>query len=70
VPEIQRGKRVLIVAHKHILRALMMQLDGLSIIQLIKMSVARGRPLIYELDDNLHPIRHYYADTGLTGHTG
>lgn len=70
VPEIQLGKRVVIVAHKHILRALMMQLDGLSIIQLIKLSVARGRPLIYELDDNLHPIRHYYADTGLTGHTG
>ena len=70
VPEIQRGKRVLIVAHKHILRALMMQLDGLSIIQLIKLSVATGRPLIYELDDNLHPIRHYYADNGLTGHTG
>ncbi|ABB73730.1 2,3-bisphosphoglycerate-dependent phosphoglycerate mutase [Nitrosospira multiformis] len=69
-PEIQRGKRVLIVAHKHILRGLIMQLDGLSIIQLIKLSVATGRPLIYELDDNLHPIRHYYADTGLTGHTG
>ncbi|MDE2366341.1 MAG: 2,3-bisphosphoglycerate-dependent phosphoglycerate mutase [Betaproteobacteria bacterium] len=61
-PEIRHGKRILIVAHKHILRALIMQLDGLSIAQLIKLSVANGRPLIYELDDKLNPIRHYYAD--------
>jgi 2,3-bisphosphoglycerate-dependent phosphoglycerate mutase len=61
-PEIIRGKRVLIVAHKHILRALIMQLDGLSIAQLIKLSIANGRPLVYELDDKLDPVRHYYAD--------
>jgi 2,3-bisphosphoglycerate-dependent phosphoglycerate mutase len=70
VPEILRGKGVLIVTHKHILRSLMMQLDDLSIVQLIRLSVAKGRPLIYELDDNLHPTRHYYLDTGLTAHTG
>lgn len=62
VPEVRNGKRVLIVAHKHILRALIMQLDSLSIIQLIKLSIANGRPLVYELDDKLNPVRHYYAD--------
>ncbi|SEL35532.1 2,3-bisphosphoglycerate-dependent phosphoglycerate mutase [Nitrosovibrio tenuis] len=62
VPEIRHGKRVLIVAHKHILRALIMHLDRLSIAQLIKLSIANGRPLVYELDDNLNPVRHYYAD--------
>ncbi|SHL25088.1 phosphoglycerate mutase [Nitrosospira sp. Nsp11] len=62
LPEIRQGKRVLIVAHKHILRALVMQLDDLSIVQLIKLSIATGRPLVYELDDKLSPVRHYYAD--------
>ena len=62
VPEIRHGKRVLIVAHKHILRALIMQLDSLSAAQLIKLSIANGRPLVYELDEKLNPVRHYYAD--------
>ncbi len=62
VPEIRHGKRVLIVAHKHILRALIMQLDSLSAAQLIKLSVTNGRPLVYELDEKLSPVRHYYAD--------
>ena len=62
VPELQRGKQILIVAHKHILRALIMQLDNLSAAQLIKLSIANGRPLVYELDERLNPIRHYYAD--------
>lgn len=48
----------------------MMQLDDLSIVQLIRLSIAKGRPLIYELDDDLHAIRHYYADKALTSHTG
>ncbi len=67
LPEIRHGKRVLIVAHKHTLRALMMQLDDLSIVQLIRLSITRGRPLVYELDDKLNPVRHYYANrqTGL-----
>ncbi|HET7061083.1 MAG TPA: 2,3-bisphosphoglycerate-dependent phosphoglycerate mutase [Nitrosospira sp.] len=62
VPELQGGKQVLVVAHKHILRALIMQLDSLSAVQLIKLSIANGRPLVYELDKKLNPIRHYYAD--------
>ena len=62
LPEIQQGKRVLIVSHKHTLRSLMMQLDHLSVIRLVTLSVDTGRPLVYELDDNLNPVRHYYAD--------
>ena len=62
VPEIQRGKRVLIVSHKHILRSLMMQLDHLSSIQVVMLKIATGRPLVYELDDNLNSTGHYYAD--------
>jgi 2,3-bisphosphoglycerate-dependent phosphoglycerate mutase len=62
VPELQHGKRVLIVSHKHALRSLMMQLDHLSCIRLVMLSVATGRPLVYELDGNLNPVRHYYAD--------
>jgi len=61
-PELRNEKQVLIVAHKHILRALIMQLDSLSISQLIRLSIANGRPLVYELDEKLNPIRHYYAD--------
>jgi 2,3-bisphosphoglycerate-dependent phosphoglycerate mutase len=61
-PEIVRGKQVLVVGHKHILRALIMLLDDLSVTQLIKLSIANGRPLVYELDEKLHPVRHYYAD--------
>ena len=46
LPEIRQGKRVLIVAHMHIFRALVMHLDDLSIVQLIKLSIATGRPLV------------------------
>lgn len=66
VPEIQRGKRVLIVSHKHILRSLMMQLDHLSSIQVVMLKIATGRPLVYELDDNLNSTGHYYADRPFT----
>lgn len=62
MPEIQQGKRLLIVSHQHVLRTLMMQLDGLSIAQLMALSISTGRPLIYELDDKLNPVKHYYVD--------
>jgi len=62
VPEIQHGKRLLIVSHQHVLRALIMQLDGLSVAKLMTLSIATGRPLIYQLNDKLDPVQHYYAD--------
>lgn len=61
-PEIQQGKRILIVSHKNILRTLMMELDQLSPKQVMKLSMATGRPLVYELDHTLKPLRHYYVD--------
>jgi 2,3-bisphosphoglycerate-dependent phosphoglycerate mutase len=64
-PEIQQGKRILIVSHKNILRTLMMELDHLSPKQVMKLSMATGRPLVYELDhaQALKPVRHYYVDS-------
>ncbi len=63
MPEIQQGKRILIVSHKNILRTLMMELDQLSPRQVMKLSMATGRPLVYELDHKLKPLRHYYVDS-------
>ena len=61
IPEIKSGKRILIVSHKNILRTLMMQLDGISNLEVMKLSIATGRPLIYELDNKLHTIKKYYV---------
>ena len=61
-PEIQQGKCVLVVSHKNVLRTLMMQLDNLTEMQVMKLKLATGRPLVYELDHELKPVRHYYVD--------
>jgi len=61
-PEIQQGKRILIVSHKNTLRNLMMLLDQLTPRQVMKLTLATGRPLVYELDQQFKPIRHYYVD--------
>ncbi|PTN11968.1 2,3-bisphosphoglycerate-dependent phosphoglycerate mutase [Nitrosomonas aestuarii] len=61
-PELLQGKRVLIVSHKNVLRTLMMQLSNLSQRQVMKLKLATGRPLIYELDHELNAIQHYYVD--------
>jgi len=61
-PEVERGKNVLIVSHKNVLRTLMGQLDYLTEWQVMKLKLATGRPLVYELDQALQPIRHYYVD--------
>jgi 2,3-bisphosphoglycerate-dependent phosphoglycerate mutase len=62
VPELQNGKRILIVSHKNILRTLMMQLDGISNIEVMKLSIATGRPLVYELNNKLRTIQKHYLD--------
>lgn len=61
-PEIQQGKQVLIVSHRNTLRTLMMLLDHLAPAQVMQLKFATGRPLVYELDQQLNPIRHYYVD--------
>lgn len=59
-PTIKTGKRVLISAHGNSLRALIQYLDELSNDEVVNLDIPTGIPLIYELDDNLKPIKHYY----------
>lgn len=59
-PEIKAGKRVMIAAHGNSLRALVQYLDGMSEAEVLELNIPTGQPLVYELDENLKPIRHYY----------
>jgi 2,3-bisphosphoglycerate-dependent phosphoglycerate mutase len=59
-PALQSGKRLLIAAHGNSLRALVKYLDGISDEAIVSLNIPTGMPLIYELDDELKPIRNYY----------
>lgn len=59
-PAVKSGKKVLISAHGNSLRALVKHLDGISDGEILKLNIPTGIPLVYELDDNLKPIKHYY----------
>ena len=59
-PSIQSGKRVLIAAHGNSLRALVKYLDGISDNEIVELNIPTGIPLVYELDEQLKPRRHYY----------
>jgi 2,3-bisphosphoglycerate-dependent phosphoglycerate mutase len=59
-PAVRDGKRVLIAAHGNSLRALIKYLDNVSDQEIIEVNVPTGLPLVYELDDDLKPIRSYY----------
>ncbi len=59
-PMIKQGKKVLIVAHGNSLRTLVKHLDGMSNDDVLTLNIPTGVPLVYELDDDLKPIRHYY----------
>ena len=54
------GKRVLVTAHGNSLRALIKHLDKVSDPDIVELNVPTGIPLVYELDDTLSPLRHYY----------
>ncbi len=60
VPVIQSGKKVLIVAHGNSLRALVKYLDNISDEDIIQLNIPTGIPLVYELNDDLSPIKSYY----------
>lgn len=60
VPVIRSGKRVIIAAHGNSLRALVKYLDNISEEEITELNIPTGIPLVYELDENLKPIRHYY----------
>ena len=60
IPKIQSGARVLIAAHGNSLRALVKTLDGVSDEDIAELNIPTGIPLVYELDEAVRPIRHYY----------
>jgi len=59
-PVVKSGKKVIIAAHGNSLRALVKYLDQLSEEEVLGLNIPTGVPLVYELDDELKPIRHYY----------
>ncbi len=59
-PAIKAGKRILVAAHGNSIRALIKYLDDVSEEDIVGINIPNGIPLVYELDANLKPIRHYY----------
>ncbi|MEJ7137668.1 2,3-diphosphoglycerate-dependent phosphoglycerate mutase [Amphibiibacter pelophylacis] len=59
-PAIRLGKRVVIAAHGNSIRGLVKYLDNISDADIVGLNIPNGQPLVYELDDDLKPIRHYY----------
>ncbi len=60
VPELDAGKRILIASHGNSLRALVKYLDNVSEQEIVGLNIPTGIPLVYELEDNLKPIRSFY----------
>jgi 2,3-bisphosphoglycerate-dependent phosphoglycerate mutase len=58
--DVVSGKRVLVTAHGNSLRALVKHLDRLSDEEIVELNIPTGIPLVYELEDDLKPIRRYY----------
>lgn len=59
-PDIRGGKRIIIAAHGNSLRALVKYLDSISDEAIVDLNIPTGIPLVYELDETLKPLRHYY----------
>ena len=59
-PAIRQGQKVLIAAHGNSLRALVMYLDNVSEQDIVELNIPTGMPLVYELDDDLKPLKRYY----------
>jgi 2,3-bisphosphoglycerate-dependent phosphoglycerate mutase len=59
-PAIRSGKRILVSAHGNSLRALIKYLDKMSDEEIVKLNIPNGKPLVYELDADLQPIKSYY----------
>jgi len=60
VPTIKTGKRMLIVAHGNSIRAMVKYLDNISDADITELNIPTGIPLVYELDENMKPLKHYY----------
>ena len=59
-PAIKSGQRLVIAAHGNSIRALIKYLDGISDSDIVGLNIPNGIPLVYELDADLKPIKHYY----------
>jgi 2,3-bisphosphoglycerate-dependent phosphoglycerate mutase len=59
-PMVGSGKRVLIASHGNSIRALVKYLDNISDDEIVGLNIPTGIPLVYELNDDLTPIRHFY----------
>ena len=59
-PTVKSGQNVIIAAHGNSLRALVKYLDRISDEQIVELNIPTGIPLVYELDNNLLPLKHYY----------
>ena len=59
-PALSRGRRVLVAAHGNSLRALIKYLDNVSDEDIVALNIPTARPLVYELDADLRPLKHYY----------
>lgn len=60
VPELKKGTKIFISAHGNSLRALIKHLDNVADEEIVKLTLPTAIPIVYELDDNLKPIKHYY----------
>lgn len=61
-PEIKAGKKIIISAHGNTLRALVKYLDNISDEEIPNLNIPTGVPLVYELDENLKPVKHYFLE--------
>ena len=59
-PAVKAGQRVIVAAHGNSLRALVKYLDGISDEDIVELNIPTGVPLVYELDADLKPVKHYY----------
>jgi len=59
-PAVRSGRRVLITAHGNSLRALVKYLDNIPEQDIVELNIPTGMPLVYELDDDLKPLKSYY----------
>ena len=62
VSDLKDDKKVIIVAHGNSLRGLIKYLDNISDEEIVNLEIPTGKPIVYELDDNLKPIKHYYLE--------
>lgn len=66
VPSVKAGKKVIIAAHGNSLRALVKHLDNIPDTEIAELNIPTGIPLVYELDENLQPIKHFYLGDSAT----